>query len=140
MQANLFAHLAGKLVVDGVAGSGGDDASLDGFADQGQVAHNVEQLVAGTFVGPYQRFVVDVAQLFGIHVGHAHHVGQLVVVLLTHLALVDDDGVVQVAALDEASLQQGLNLAHEDKGTAGSHLSAELRHLFERGILVGDNL
>ena len=100
---------------------------------------DVEQLVARAFVGPYQRLVVDVAQVFCVHVGHAYHVGQLVKVLLRHLALVDDNGVVQVASLDESCLKQGLNLAHENESAAGGYFFLELAHVLQRGELVGED-
>lgn len=65
---DFFAYLAGKLVVDGVPRTGGDDASLDGFAYQCQVADDIQQFVAGRFVVPYQGNMVDVAQFGGVHV------------------------------------------------------------------------
>ena len=45
MKFDFFAYLAGKLVVDGVPRTGGDDASLDGFAYQCQVADDIQQFV-----------------------------------------------------------------------------------------------
>ena len=53
MQADFLTHLAGKLIVDGMSRTRGDDTPLDGLADQGQVADYVQQFVAGAFVGPY---------------------------------------------------------------------------------------
>jgi hypothetical protein len=41
-------------------------------------------------------------------VRHAHYVGELVVSILRHFALVDNDGVVQVAAFDKSALATGL--------------------------------
>ena len=117
----------------------GDDTALDGLADQSQVADYVQQFVAGAFVGPYQRFVVDVTQLFGIHVRHAHYVGKLVVSILRHFALVDNDGVVQVAAFDKSGLQQRFYLAYEYESTAGGYFILELCHVFQCGKLVGDD-
>ena len=43
---DFFAYLAGKFVVDGMPRTGGDDASLDGFAYQCQVADDIQQFVA----------------------------------------------------------------------------------------------
>ena len=71
---------------------------------------------------PYQRLVLDIAQVGGIHVGDAQHVGQLVKVLLRHLTLVDHDGIVQTSALDEIGVEQRLDIAHKDKGTGSSNL------------------
>lgn len=95
VQTDFLTHLAGKLVVDGMPRTCGNDTSLDRLANQSQVADNVQQFVAGAFVGPYQRFVVDVTQLFGVHVRHAHYVGKLVVGILRHFTLIDNNGVVQ---------------------------------------------
>ena len=139
VQADFLTHLAGKLIVDGMSRTRGDDTALDGLADQSQVADYVQQFVAGAFVGPYQRFVVDVTQLFGIHVRHAHYVGELVVSILRHFALVDNDGVVQVAAFDKSGLQQRFYLAYEYESTAGGYFILELCHVFQCGKLVGDD-
>ena len=40
--ADLFAHQTGKLVVDGMSWTGGDDTALDGFADEGHITDDVE--------------------------------------------------------------------------------------------------
>ena len=134
------AHLAGKLVVDGMAWPGGNDATLDGTANEGHVADDVEQLVACTLVLPYQGLVLNVAQLCGITMLHVQHVGQLVELFLRNLALVHDDGVVQVAAFDEIGLEQRLNIAHEDKGTCGRNLCGVVIDVVERGKLRVDEL
>ena len=39
--AYLLAHFAGKLVVDGVARTGGNDTALDGLANQRHITNNV---------------------------------------------------------------------------------------------------
>ena len=82
MLANFAAHLSCKLVVDGVSGSGSNDASLDGFADECHIADDVEQFVACTFIFPYQRFVLDISQFCCVSVFHLQHVGQRVEFLL----------------------------------------------------------
>lgn len=76
--ANLLAHEARKLVVDRMAGAGGNDTSLDGFADQCHVADDVEELVARTFVVPQERLVLDIANGLGVDACHLEQVGQLV--------------------------------------------------------------
>ena len=129
--ANLLAHLAGKLVVDGVARTCGNDATLDGFADEGHIADNVEQFVTCAFVLPHQRFVLDIAQLVGVAVLYAQLVSQPVQTLLRRLTLVDDNSVVHITALDEVSLQQGFNVAHEDKGARSSDVCGKLVNLVE---------
>ncbi len=106
MLANLLAHEAGELVVYGMAWTGSDDAALDRLADECHIADDVEQLMASTLVLPLQRAVLDVTQLVGIHVRHLEMVGELVELSLLYLALVDNDGIVQVTTLDEVSLEQ----------------------------------
>ena len=104
MFAYFLAHQAGKFVVHCVPGACRDDTSFDRLADECHVADDVKQLVPGAFVVPHQRLVLYVADVVGIHVGHFQEVGKLVELLLRNLLLVDDDGIVQVAALDEVGL------------------------------------
>ena len=134
--AYYLAHLAGKLVVYAVSGTGGDDASLYGLAYEGEVADDVKQFVARGFVVPHKGFVVEVAEFGGIHVGYAHDVGKTVVFVLGQLALVDDDGIVEVTAFYKACREQGLKFADKDEGAARCNLFLEVVHAFERGILV----
>ena len=138
--AYLLAHHTGKLVVDGVTRTGGDDASLEGLSDEGHVADDVEQLVAGGLVFPHQRLVLDIAQFLGIVVLGTRLLTQLVENLLRCLLLIDDHGIVQVASLDEASPQQGLNLTHEHKGAGRGHLRVEMLHVVEGGKLTVEHL
>ena len=58
--AYLLAHHTGKLVVDGVTRTGGNDTALDGFANECHIADDVEQFVASAFILPYKRLVLDV--------------------------------------------------------------------------------
>ena len=125
-----------ELVVYRMSRAGGNDASFEGFAYKGQVADEVEQFVTCRFVGPHQRFVVQVAHFGGIAMFHLHHVGQAVELGLRHLLLVDDDGVVEVASLDEASRKQRLNLANEYERAAGCDFRGEIGHVVQRGKLV----
>ena len=69
-----------------------------------------------TLVLPDQWLVLDIAQLRGITMLHVQHVGQLIELLLRNLTLIDDDGIVHIATLDEVRLQQGLNVAYKDEG------------------------
>ena len=139
VQADFLTHLAGEFVVDGMSRAGSDDTSLDRLTYQSQVTDYVEQFVTGTFIGPYQRFVVDVTHLFGIHVRNSHYVGQLVEVFLGHFAFVDHNGIVQIAAFDEAGLQQWFNLAYEYECAAGSYFVFEFRHILQCCKLVGND-
>ena len=104
MLADFLAHQAGELVVHRVSGTCRDDASLDGLSYECHVADDVKQFVSCTLVVPHQRLVLYVADVVGIHVGHFQEVGKLVELLLRNLLLVDDDGIVQVSALDEVGL------------------------------------
>ena len=58
--ADILTHQTGKLVVDGVTRTGGDNPSLDGFADESHVANDVKQFVACTLILPYQGLVLDI--------------------------------------------------------------------------------
>ena len=118
----------------------GNDASLDGFADESHIANHIQQLVAGTFILPNQRLVLDISQFCGISVLHAQHVSQHVQTFLCSLALVDDNGIVHVATLDEVGLQQGFDVANEDKGASSCYLSRKLLDIVERSKLRIDNL
>ena len=100
-----------------MSGAQGRDVSAQAASYKCHVAHDVEEFVAGGLIGPGQRARVDVAQFGRIAVGHAQFVGQVVQAFLRHLMLIDDDGVVKVAALDESHLEERLYLAHKDKGT-----------------------
>ena len=114
----------------------GDDAALEGTADKGEVTDEVEQLVACGLVLGGQGDVVDISELRYLLVLYTHQVGQTVEVGLCHGGVVDDDGVVEVAPLDEVVLHQGLNLAHEYKCAAGGNLSGILLDMLEGGELV----
>ena len=138
--ADFLADKARKLVVDGVAGTGGHDTALNGLAYQGHVADDVEQLVAGALVLPYQGLRLDVAQTGGVHVGNLQKVGQLVQTLLGGLTLVNHNGVLHVAALDKIGFQQGLYVAHENKGAGRGYLLGIVGRIVERGKLAVDEL
>ena len=131
MLAYEFSHQARKLVVYGVSGACCNDAALDGFSDESHVADYVEQLVACTFVLPYQRFMLNVTDVVGIHVSHSEEVGQLVKTLLSRLTLIDNDGVVEVAALD---------VSYEYEGASSRNLLGVVLHIVERSKLAIDEL
>ena len=139
MQADFLTHLAGELVINGMSRTCSDDTSLDRFAYQSQVTDYVEQFMTGTFIGPYQRFVVDITQLLGIHVGNSHHIGQLIEVFLRHFSFVDNDGIVQITAFDKTGLQQWFDLAYEYECTAAGYFISEFRHILQRCKLIGND-
>ena len=138
--ANLLAHETGEFVVHGVTRTGCNDATLDRLADERHIADDVEQLMASTLVLPLQRTVLDVTQLAGIHVRHLEMVGELIELRLLYLALVDNDGIVQVATLDEIGLEQWHDIANENEGTCRSNLVNVGLHLVEGSKLAVDEL
>ena len=73
--------------------------------------------MARTLVVPLQRLVLDITQVCGVAMLYVQHICQHIEALLSSLALIDDDGVVEVTTLDEVGLQQGLNVADEDERT-----------------------
>lgn len=115
MLSNLLAYEPCELVIHGMARSGGDDAAFDGLSDERHVADDVEKLVTGALVVPHQRLVLDVANLCGVDMWNVEEVGKLVEFLLWNLTLVDDDGIVEVAAFDEIGLKERHDVAHEDE-------------------------
>ena len=123
-----------------MAGTCGDDATFDGFADKSHVADDVEQLVACTFVLPRQRLVLDVAQVGCVAVLNVQHICEHIETLLRRLTLINDNGIVKVAALDEISLKQGLDITDEHKGTSTGNLAREILHVVEGGKLRVDEL
>ena len=102
--------------------AGSNDTPLDRLADEGHVTNHVEQLMARTFVLPLQGLVLDIAKVGGITMLYVEHISQHVEALLCGLALVDDDGIVKVATLDEIRLQQRLDVTNEDKRTGTGYL------------------
>ena len=88
-----------------------------------------------TLVFPHQRLVLDIAQVGGVTVLHMQHVGQHVKALLRGLALVDDDGVVEVTTFDKVGLQQRLNITNEDESARTSNLVCIIMRIVECGKL-----
>ena len=88
----------GELGVDGVARPRGDDVRLERQAEQHQVADDVEDLVADELVLEAQRLLRD------------------------DLVALDDDGVVETAALDLAQLDELLDVLVDREGAGGGHL------------------
>ena len=67
-------------------------------------------------------------------------VGELIELSLLHLALVDNDGIVQVSTLNEVSLEQWHDIANEYEGTCRSNLVNVGLHLVEGSKLAVDEL
>ena len=73
-------------------------------------------------------------------VGRSDAVGQLIQLFLGLLVLVDDDGVVKVAALDEVGGQHHFHFTHETEGAGRSNLLFEVCHVVQRGELAAEDL
>ena len=140
MLANLLTHQAGKLIVDGMTRTGSDDATLDRLTDKSHIADNVEKLMTCAFVLPLQRSVLDIAQLVGIHARNLKMVGELVKLSLLYLALIDHNGIVEVATFDQVGLQQWHDVTYENEGTGRSNLLCVCLHLVECSKLTVDEL
>lgn len=85
--------------VERVAGFAGFDAGEQGEADEGEVADEIESLVAAEFIGIAERAVHDAV-------------------------LGEDDGVIERAAADEAHGAEGLDIGFEAEGAgAGENLA-----------------
>ena len=137
---DFFAHQPGKLVVHRVPWPRGYNPTFDGTADKSHVTDDVQQLVAGTLVLPHQWAVLYITYLLGIHMGHLEYIGQLVEFLLAHLAFIDDDGVVQVATLNQVGFQQGHDVAYEDECAGRGYLLGKVVDVVEGGKLAIDKL
>ena len=123
-----------------MSGTSGDDAPFDAVAHQGHVADDVQQLVACRLVVPHQWLGLQKAQFGGVVVWCADAVGQLVQFFLALGRLVDDNGIVQVAAADQACGQHHFHLAHEAEGACGSYLAFKVVQRFQRRELVVQHL
>ena len=145
-EAGLLAGLADgvlellhELRVGEVPGAGGPHAALDAHAQQRKVAQQVEQLVTGQFVAAAQFEVAQVARL-DLDVGFVEDLLEVFELLVGDGVLDHDDGVVQIAALDEVYLHQGFDLVQEDERAAGCDLLGVVVAGNERGVLVADDL
>ena len=113
--AYFLTHEPCKLVVYGVTGACGYNTSLDWFAYESHIADYVEKLVACAFVFPHKRLVLYVPDFLCIHVRNLQHIGKLVEFLLCHFALIYDNGVVEVAALDKVGFEKRYYIAYENE-------------------------
>ena len=133
---DVLLYCARELIIYSMSRLRGNHSAKNGLAHQGEVTDDVEQFVTCRLVVPREGLVVDVAQTGGIHVRDAERVGQFVVAFLWQLALIDDDGVVEVAALDESQIEQGLNLSHKHEGARRGDFCWEIFDIVEIGKLV----
>ena len=138
--ADFLAHHTRKHIVDGVSGAGGNDASLDGTANQCHVSDDVQQFVACGLVVPNKRLVLDVTKFLGIVPFGTGLFAQFVQYVLTGFLLIDDHCVVQVAALYQSGGEQGCNLAHKHESACGGHFAFKVVHVVQGGKLAAEHL
>ena len=105
MLSDFATHLACKLVVDCVSRTCGDDSTADRLADKCHVADDVEQLVACRLILPNKRLSVKITKFLCVAMLCANHVGKFVECILRYFSLVDNDSVVEVAALNQSGCQ-----------------------------------
>ena len=122
-----------------MAGAGCPDAALDAYAQQCEVAQQVEQLVARQLVVAAQFEVVQVACV-DLDVGLVEDLLEVLQLLVRNGVLDHDDGVVQIAALDEVHLHQRFQFVQEDERAARGDFVGEVVAGVEGGVLVADHL
>ena len=108
----LLGERAGEFRVGRVARLDGDDVPLDAAPEQGEVADDVEHLVAHELVGEAHRLLAQ------------------------HAVAAHDDGVFQAAALDEALFHERLDvLVKRERPRRGDFLFVGLGRDFQRAVL-----
>ena len=132
-------ELLHELGVGEMPGAGGPDAAFDADAQQCEVAQQVEQLVARQFVVAAQFEVVEVARL-DLDVGLVEDLFQVFQLVGRDRVFDHDDGVVQVAALDEVHFDERLQFVQEDERAAGRDFLGVVVTRVEGGVLVADDL
>ncbi len=128
-----------ELYVHGMSGACGYNASFQRTADERYVAHEIEQFVAGGFIGAGERLGVYETEFGDIARGHVHHVGYAVHLGLLHGRIVDYDGVVEVAAFDKSCGNQRLYFTHKHEGACRSDFRREVGHGVHCGVLVAQH-
>ena len=132
-------HLLHELRIGEVAGSGGPYAALDAAPEKGEVAEKVEELVACQLVvGPELKVVEVTARDPDVLL--VEDFLEVLELLVRYGILDNDDGIVEVAALDEVHLEERFELVQEHEGAAGSDLARIIVVGIERGVLVADDL
>ena len=134
-------QLAGERHVAGMAWTTRQNVAFDEAAGQGQVAHNVQQLVAGRLILVLQGGVVEHADFARLHpqfilAGEVRNGLKLIGVVG---ALGEDDGIVEVAAFDESLFEQGLHFLQENERPAATDVGRELAQVVHAGMLRSQN-
>ena len=115
---------------------GGYYAASQRTSDECDVADKIHQFMAGRLVGVEKRLFVDISEYGSVVAGNTHFVGDVVEFFLGLGAFIDHDGVVEIAALDEACFKERLYVAHEHESAGRSDFLGEFRYMVECGILV----
>ena len=132
--------VVGESHVGFVAGFVYCEMTIEGHAHKPDVAHKVEQFVAGGFVGivgvgGVEHTVVD-TELGGVLVESAAEASELTG---GEFFIDKDEGVVETATLDEVEMEQRLDFVEEDKRAAGSDAGSILGEIVEIGGLFTDD-
>ena len=99
---HLLHDLSCKEVVHTMTGTVRDDVPLDEPAHESQISKHIQQLVACRLVGKSERLVHHITHLIDTFPLDSHDIGQTVYFLLINQLIVDHDGVIQVASLDQS--------------------------------------
>lgn len=136
---HLMAHLASELIVDSMSGAYSHDAALDGTADQGEVADDINDLMASRLIVPDQGLGVDITEFVDVHVRHLHNIADMIDAILRDLLIINNDSIVEVTTLDKVGFDELLDLAYENESSGGSHLGFELGEIVEHSELIGED-
>jgi len=103
------------------------DLGLQRDSDQSQVSHQIQQLVPCWFVPEMQRLVVQDTVCPEDHrFADSQLAGNPLDFLIGQIPVHDDDGVVQVAALDEPRTVEHFHFMEEAKCAAGGDLRLKI--------------
>ena len=94
--------------------------------------------MSGTFVVPNEWFVLNVANVFSIHMGYFQQVGQLVEGFLRNLPFVNYNCIVEVTTLDEVSFEQRHYVANKYECSGRSYFVCKFLNIVERCKLTAD--
>lgn len=99
--------------------------SADGASHESHIAEYVEEFVACGLILPLKGTHLEESEVTGVAMLYAEAVSQTVEVGLRHDAVVDDESIGEVAAANEAHLNERRNLANEDEGTGCGEIGRE---------------
>ena len=109
--------------------------ALDGTTDQGEVADNVEQLVASGLVLKIEFHIVQDTTFLDRDLRLLEESSDVVELFSRDVSVDEHDSVGQVTALDEVTADEGLQLMEEHESTAGSNFVFEILESVQRGML-----